>query len=178
MESHFKIAGHPAHPMFIRFPVALYPTSLVCDLLYAVTGKKHWRDIAFVNSAAATVMAVLAAVPGLTDWLAIPARSEAKRIGLIHAAMNASLVVLQVVNLMLRTREGRQPRTALPASALLNFLGVATMAVSAYLGEELVVRHRIGIERPGLPTQPIEIRPEVHLLPEELPSIRVDTGHA
>ena len=64
-----QIAGHPIHPMLIPFPIALLVATLASDLAFWSTGNASWAVAAIWLLGAALVMAALAAVAGLTDFL-------------------------------------------------------------------------------------------------------------
>src|SRR5215207_11356103 len=64
-----QIAGHPLHPMLIPFPVAFLVATFVCDLIFWRTGNAAWSTASLWLLGAALVMAALAALAGLTDFL-------------------------------------------------------------------------------------------------------------
>ena len=64
-----SIAGHPIHPMLIPFPIAFFVATFVCDLAYWQTANTAWATAATWLLGAGLVMAALAAVAGLTDFL-------------------------------------------------------------------------------------------------------------
>src|SRR3954465_8784306 len=68
-ESTAQVAGHPIHPMLIPFPVAFLVATLVSDLIFLRTGNPGWATASLWLLGAALVMAALAAVAGLTDFL-------------------------------------------------------------------------------------------------------------
>ena len=72
MYSKIKIAGHPVHPMLINYPVALYTASVVCYIVYGANTNPFWFKVAVVANGAGVLMAIVAALPGFIDWLAIP----------------------------------------------------------------------------------------------------------
>ncbi len=88
---------------------------------------------------AGLVGAVAAAVPGLIDFFSIR-DPRAGKICLIHLAVNAGLVVLYAVNAWIRTLVA--PDSVLPI--LLSAVGVAGLAVTGWLGGELVYVHKVG----------------------------------
>ena len=55
-----KPLGHPSHPMFVHFPTALFPTSLLFDLLSWGIAEPALVKAAFYNVAVALVVGVLA----------------------------------------------------------------------------------------------------------------------
>ena len=64
--------GRPLHPMLVHFPVALYPTSLVFDVLshLADDGNPFVRG-AFTLIVIALVVSALAVAAGFADFLLI-----------------------------------------------------------------------------------------------------------
>ena len=64
-----QIAGHPLHPMLIPFPVAFLVATFVCDLIFWRTSNAAWSTASLYLLGAALIMAALAAVAGLTDFL-------------------------------------------------------------------------------------------------------------
>ena len=66
-----KIGDHPIHPMLIPFPIAFLVATLVCDLIFWRTGNGAWSTASLWLLGAALVMAALAAVAGLTDFMGL-----------------------------------------------------------------------------------------------------------
>jgi uncharacterized membrane protein len=143
MESHAKLFGHPIHPMLVDFPLGLLPTAVIFDVVYLSTRNAGWTQLAFWMIAVGVIGALLAAVFGLVDWLAIPAGTRAKRIGLLHGGGNVVVVGLFVASWILRQRAGGIPsRLAIG----LGFVGVALAVVTGWLGGELVDRLGVGVD--------------------------------
>ena len=75
--AHFK--GHPLHPMLIPFPFAYLFGSAMVNVWASATGRPHWFRTADHMSRLGLASALLAAVPGLVDYVfAVPPRSSAK----------------------------------------------------------------------------------------------------
>src|SRR5262249_41967781 len=89
MESRAKLLGHPVHPMLIVFPLGLLATSVGFDITYLITRNGGWGTISYWLIGVGIVMGLVAAIFGLIDWLAIPPRTRAKRIGAYHGIGNA-----------------------------------------------------------------------------------------
>jgi hypothetical protein len=95
MYSKVKLFGHPIHPMLVAFPVAAYTGTLATFVVYDVNGHPFWLNAAIALNVAGVCAAVLAALPGLVDWLfGIPRRSGAKTVGLFHAFFNVAALGL------------------------------------------------------------------------------------
>ena len=145
MESRFKLLGHPLHQMLIVFPLGLLVTSVAFDIVHFVTGNPRWADISFWMIAAGLIGGVLAAVPGVVDWAAIPSGTRAKAIGTWHGLGNVGVLTLFGVSLYLRSGDPSAP----PGVALLlSACGVLLGAATAWLGGELVDRLGVGVD-PG-----------------------------
>ncbi|HZR83882.1 MAG TPA: DUF2231 domain-containing protein [Candidatus Binatia bacterium] len=143
MESRAKVAGHPLHPMLITFPLGLLPTAFLFDLIALASGSRVWSLVAFYMMGAGIVGALIAAVPGAIDWLAIPSRTRAKRIGTYHGVGNVVVLLLFATAWFLRRNVPEMPPTT---SLVLAFLGIALALVTGWLGGELVDRLGVGVD--------------------------------
>src|SRR3954470_23582998 len=102
MKSRVLVARHALHPMLIVFPLGLLATSVAWDICYLATDNPRWGMISFWTIVAGVIGALLAAVPGFIDWLAIPKRTRAKAVGLYHMVLNLTAVALFAVSLAAR----------------------------------------------------------------------------
>ena len=143
MESKAKLAGHPIHQMLIVFPLGLLVMALVFDILYFITGNSGFATAAFWDIPAGIIGGLIAAVFGFIDWLAIPAGTRAKRVGLLHGVGNVVVVVLFVAGWLLR-RPAPDAPAMLPI--VLSFVGVGLALVTGWLGGELVDRLGVGVD--------------------------------
>jgi uncharacterized membrane protein len=143
VESRVKVAGHPVHPMLVVFPLGLLVTAVIFDLIALVTRAARWSEVAYYLVGAGVVGGLAAAVPGWIDWFAIPARTRAKRIGLIHGIGNVTVVVLFVVSWLFRRDNPAAPPTEAIVTGL---LGLVLVAITAWLGGELVDRLGVGVD--------------------------------
>lgn len=84
MESRTKVAGHALHPILIVFPLGLLSTSVVFDIIHLATGNPLWTVVSFWMIISCVIGGALAAIFGLIDFLAIPLRTRAKSVGLMH----------------------------------------------------------------------------------------------
>lgn len=144
MESKAKALGHPIHPMLIVLPLGLFVTAVVFDIIYLITDNGRWADYAWHVIAVGVIGGLLAAVFGLVDWLAIPAGTRAKSIGLWHGGGNVVMVALFGLSWLLRRDEPTDPDALALA---LSFIGIALGTVTGWLGGELVNRLGVGVDR-------------------------------
>lgn len=147
MASPASIGGHPIHPMIIPFPIALWVFSLVADLIYLWRGNPVWRDwIAFYTLLGGIIMAAVAAVPGLIDWLSLKDR-EVFKIANWHARLNVIALLIFVASFYLRTSAGSELVSGSHTIPLgLSVLGVILITISGWLGGEMVFKHGVAVE--------------------------------
>jgi uncharacterized membrane protein len=142
MASPASIAKHPIHPMLVAFPVGLLIFSLISDIIYAARwGGPVWNDVAMYTMAGGIIGALLAAVPGFIDLFSI-SNPKIKKIGIWHMCINLTVVVLFLINCLIRYQAPRG--TAGPI--WLSVIGIILLAVSGWLGGEMVYVHGVAVE--------------------------------
>jgi uncharacterized membrane protein len=146
MYSKVKLFGHPIHPMLVAFPVAAYTGTLATFVVYDVNGHPFWLNAAIALNVAGVCAAVLAALPGLVDWLfGIPRRSGAKTVGLFHAFFNVAALGLFLASID-RYADSWNAGAADPTFGLvLSSAGVAATLMAGGLGWRLVQTYHVGI---------------------------------
>jgi uncharacterized membrane protein len=144
MESRVKLLGHPIHPMLIVFPLGLLATATIFDIAYLITRNTELATFSFWALVAGIVGGLLAAVFGFLDWLAVPAGTRAKRIGMMHGVGNLVVTALFAAGLATRWSSPAYLPTVLPA--VLTILGSCLALFTAWLGGELVYRLRVAVD--------------------------------
>jgi uncharacterized membrane protein len=147
MASPASIGKHPIHPMIIPFPIALWAFSLVADIIYLWRGNPVWKDwIAFYTLLAGTVMAAVAAVPGIIDWLSLTEKTVVK-IANWHARLNVIALLVFAGSFYLRTANGSSLMGGSYTLAIaLSVLGVLLITISGWLGGEMVFKHGVAVD--------------------------------
>src|SRR5436305_212682 len=102
MAGKINALGHPVHPMVIVLPLGLLIGAVGSDLIYLIHGGAHWAHMAYWLIAGGVLSGLLAAIFGFADWLALPAGTRAKRIGLWHAGVMDVVIVLFAISWWLR----------------------------------------------------------------------------
>jgi uncharacterized membrane protein len=143
MESRIKIAGHPLHPMLIVFPLGLLATAVAFDISALITGNNGWFNISYWIMAAGILGGLLAALPGLIDWAAIPNNTRAKAIGLWHGGGNVVVLLLFALSWFIRREHTEVPTTQALA---LSFVALGAALITGWLGGELVDRLGVGVD--------------------------------
>jgi uncharacterized membrane protein len=146
MKSRAAIADHPLHPMLVGLPIGLFIWTLTADIIYLATDRNVlWYDIAFYSGIAAWVSALVAALPGLVDFLSIAVKSDAKGMATAHMAINVTVVVLYIVATAVMFDHGALSGGNLTLVVILHAVGTGILGVSGWLGGEMVYRYHLSM---------------------------------
>jgi uncharacterized membrane protein len=137
-----KIGGHPIHPMLIPFPIVCFIGALVTDIVFLNNHDHGWATASRYLLAVGLVMAALAAVAGLTDFMGddrIRGASDAVK----HMLANVTAVVLELVNFFIRLNND----DAIGKIGIyLSVIVVLILLYSGWKGGDLVYHHGIGVD--------------------------------
>src|ERR1700716_1059866 len=134
MQAKARLFGHPIHQMLIVFPLGLLATAFFFDVAFLIL---HRSELAVVSDwmiFSGVIGGLVAALFGLIDWLGIPRRTRAKRIGLWHGAGNVVVVFLFATSWFLRRLNPGEP---LLIAIILSAIGVGIAMNTGWLGGEL-----------------------------------------
>ncbi|MEU8140099.1 DUF2231 domain-containing protein [Streptodolium elevatio] len=146
MKSRASVAGHPLHPMLVSFPIVGYTGALVGYAVYGGTDDQFWLNFAIVMNIVGVAGAVLADLPGLVDLgAAVPKGHPAKRVGMMHAALNVLTLALFAITLAVYASHWNGPARSATFGVTLGAIGVASMLAAGTLGWSLVHDHLVGV---------------------------------
>jgi nitrite reductase/ring-hydroxylating ferredoxin subunit/uncharacterized membrane protein len=126
--------GHRLHPMLTDVPIGAWTSASLLDLFGGRAGRRVARRLVGIG----IVASIPTAAAGLSDWE--DTHGEDRRIGIVHAAANATALVCQLASWRARGK-GHRGR-----GMLLSGLGVGAMTVGGYLGGHLVFSRRVGVD--------------------------------
>lgn len=141
--SRASLFGHPIHPMLVPFPIACFVGTLITDIAYVKTLDLMWATFSVWLLTFGLIMAGLAAVAGLVDFIASP-RIRSLRPAWIHAVGNAVAVLLSLINAFVHSRDGYT--AVVPTGITLSAVVVLIMLVTGWMGWDMVYRHRVGVK--------------------------------
>jgi len=146
MKTKASFAGSPIHPMLVHYPIALWTTAVITDVIFYFSRNTSLVLISKYLIAAGIIGAVLAALPGIVDWTGI-ANPAAKKTGTLHLVLSVSALLLFCVSLYLRMKNYGAPMVGfnLKVPFALAVAGWLDMAIAASLGGKLVYEHRMGV---------------------------------
>ena len=128
--------GHPVHPMLIAVPMGSWISAVLIDWL----GGDDGETSADVLVGAGLVSALPTVATGYNDWAAgEPTNDTVRRVGLVHAALNASAVTLFGASLAARLKGDRG------RGKLLALAGVSAVGAGGYLGGHLTYAEGVGV---------------------------------
>src|SRR5438132_5735516 len=137
--------GHAMHPMLVNFPLGLLVTAAIFDIVHLITGNGYWSEIAFWMIAAGLIGGLIAAAVGIIDWLAIPAGTRAKGVGLWYGGGNLVILALFIISWFIRLPEQGSPSII---AYVLSFLSAELHGATGRLGSTLTPYSR-GIVNAG-----------------------------
>ena len=118
--------GHPLHPLAVQLPIGAWTSAVVLDF---VPGAEKASEVLLAVGVASALPAVAS---GWTDWTEL--HPQQQRVGLFHAAANATGTLLFAVSWALRSRGHRSRGAVVSAAAL------ATVVLGGTLGGHLAYR--------------------------------------
>jgi len=144
--SRAAIKGHPLHPAVIVFPIAFLIGAFLTDLAFWKSRGLMWASFSYWLLLAGVIGGTVAAALGAIDFLSID-RARVHRAGWIHAGGNVLVLILSLSNWFLRI--GSVTAHVLPLGLILSAITSALLALTGYLGGELVFKHMIGVTGHG-----------------------------
>jgi uncharacterized membrane protein len=138
--------------MLVVFPLGLFVTGTIFDLIHLISDNGTFAEVGFWMISAGIIGAVLAALTGFADWTSIPRDTRAKRVGLLHGALNAAVLLLFAISWLVRLDNTNHAPSA--GAFTLEVIAVALGGASAWLGGELVDRLGIGVHEDAHPDAP------------------------
>lgn len=144
-----KPLGHPSHPMFVHFPVALYLAALVLDVMSRVTPNQGLVLTSTYLMIGGALGAMLASITGLVDWFGMIKGSSKRRLATQHMVLQLSAAAFFSVSFFLRYPE-RFASQAEITWIVLEAVGYAILVVGQYLGGVLVYERAMRVSTGGV----------------------------
>lgn len=141
-----KWLGHPLHAALVHVPVGGWLVAAALDVVIAAgwSAQPVLPKLAFYAVGLGLLGAVIAAITGIAEWLAIKPGKPAKKLGVYHMILNLAAAVLFGVNFALRLEN----ETAVTGAVLgTSISGALLVIVGAYIGSLIVFDQGIGVAR-------------------------------
>lgn len=138
--------GHPFHPIAVTLPIGAWVSSLIFDVASRVSDDPQvfGRGAIWLLLIGA-VGAVPAAVLGALDLRAVPAGTPARRVGVVHAALNSIVLVTLTVSALVRLDRWGQPFETAWWAIVVSAAAVVLLGISGSLGGRLAYHYGIRV---------------------------------
>jgi uncharacterized membrane protein len=138
-----KLLGHPIHQQLVGLPLGILTSAVIFDVIALAARNSFLFRMAFWLIGVGLIAGALAAVFGLMDWIGLPQKTRARRVGAWHAISNVVALTLFAASWLFRRPSPDAPvGYALAAS----FAGICALLVAGWLGGELVNRMGVGVD--------------------------------
>jgi uncharacterized membrane protein len=136
--------GHPIHPALVTVPIGVWISSLVFDIgSRMVDYPRFLAEGSRWLIAIGVIGALVAALWGLMDLLAVPKGTKVARIALTHMSINVLVLVAYVINYLIR---GSDPKAPVPVGLIvLSIISLLVLSFSGYLGGKLAYRYGVRV---------------------------------
>lgn len=125
--------GHPVHPVAVQVPIGAWTSAAILDALPDGPGIARTSRLLI---GVGVLSALPAVISGWADWIHL--HEQQKRVGIIHAAANATAVGLYTASFIQRGR-GKHA-----SGKLLGYAGIAVVSGAGFLGGHLAYRQAAG----------------------------------
>jgi uncharacterized membrane protein len=136
-----KVGSTSIYPLFAPFPVAFFAGALVTDLVYWRAPDAMWDTFSIWLITAGLVMGGLSILAGLIDLVG-QRRNPARMPVWPRVLATAVAFALAFINAFVHSRDGYT--AVVPTGLILSGLVVVILLCTAWMGRELVYRHRVG----------------------------------
>ena len=129
------LAKHAQHVVLVHFPIALFISSVLFDLLAIWKGSRSLTKAAYYNLIGAAITALVAVITGVLAWQ-LQLDGERLRGNLrLHLGLGTSAAILIWTLAWWRARQNRADNSSLTAGYwALVFIAVLVVALTGHLG--------------------------------------------
>ena len=138
--------GHPYHPILVTVPIGAWVCSLVFDISSHIVDRPGFLTQGSEWLIAIGILgALVAAVVGFLDLLAIPRGTAALRTALVHMSLNLSVTVAYLINFLWRHGDYADGGSVSAGPLILSVVALAALGVSGYLGGKLAYHYGVRV---------------------------------
>lgn len=141
------IAGHPFHPALVHFPVALWFTAVLWDIVSWWQPDPLWWHMAYWCLALGLVASLTAIATGFVEYAALPPDQPGIDAAATHMLVMVCATVAFDASWFLRAFSGLTTAPS-PWAIALGWGGALLLGAGGWLGGTLVYRYGIGRASP------------------------------
>lgn len=141
-----RLFGHPIHPMLVHFPTALFSAGFLFDAGGMLLNEPQLFSASLYAILLGLAGGLAAVVFGLIDYVKLSRQPQQLRLASWHAGIQ--FMVLVIFGIIAGLKFQSYPDLGSPKMLEMSIMGAAVVAmlIGNYLGGELVITHRIGID--------------------------------
>jgi uncharacterized membrane protein len=137
--------GHPIHPLLVTVPIGSWVAAFLFDIASRSSSDgKPFAEAAYWLIGLGVISALLAAVFGLMDLMAIPTGTKAFRVALTHLILNVTVVVLFAISFLIRAADVYGKPTSV-GLFILSIVALAILTVSGWLGGMMAYHYGVRV---------------------------------
>jgi uncharacterized membrane protein len=138
--------GDPTHPAIVHFPLALYPATVLFDILaFTRSDGSVYTHGAFILIVAASIAAVGAAITGFAQLPDISPDSPAWKTMILHMSVQMTAAVIFLVSLLLRLKHVDDAHPPIGAF-ICAVVGLVALFYGGWLGGHMIFSQGVGVE--------------------------------
>jgi len=142
MRSTARLMGHPIHPMLIPYPFAFLSGAAAFDIAGTMRENPALSQTATHLRNAGLAAALVAAVPGLIDYLTTVPSGKPSQTATLHLVSNVSALACFAAAAATESRNGRSARARLSWEVM----GLSLLSVGGWLGGSLTYHYQVGVD--------------------------------
>jgi len=144
ISSRVVLFGHPLHPALIHFPVAALIGLMATDMAFIMTGDAFWARAGLWLVGVGALGAAISGLAGLIDLVTV---RQIRRLvtAWCHGVLAVMLLSLASLNWLLRYVVG-EAAAIMPWGLFLSLISGGLIAITAYLGGQLVYEYAVGVD--------------------------------
>jgi uncharacterized membrane protein len=111
MQGRATFHNHPIHPMLVALPIGFFIGTVVCYIVYGITGDTtFWPKMAVMLMIFGIIGALLAALFGFIDYFTAPMPPAVKDTATKHMVLNLAVVVIFLIAVWQGWGQRHEPR--------------------------------------------------------------------
>src|SRR5207253_3076873 len=101
-----KLYGRRIHPFLVVLPFGLLLAAAAFDVMYLFTRAATWALVSYWTTTAGLITGIIAAIPGLYDWLTVRAGTRAQTTATTYGAAYLVALALFGISWLMRWNAG------------------------------------------------------------------------
>ena len=131
---------HPIHGILSAYPLALFTSAFVTDIIYANTAQMMWANFSIWLITGGLLTGGLAAIAGVVDVLANRGRARGRRLPWWHSLGTIVMLVTALINAFVHSRDGWT--SVVPTGIILSGVVTVLAIVTSWNGFALLAREQ------------------------------------